>query len=112
MGHAGVVCERLAGVHPGRYRPPIGERDPLSAALWSLIDDRRILLKARIAAMGEMGLGDLVWMAETVQQMELLAALARELYAQDAGGWRSVGAGVARERRGRPLGQRRGLRAA
>ena len=44
MGMPASSASVLPGFHPGRYRPPIGERDPLSAALWSLIDDRRILL--------------------------------------------------------------------
>ena len=57
----------------------------MSAVLWSLIDARRLVLKARVSVLDQFGLVDLVRMAEIVEELELLAALARQLHAEAVG---------------------------
>ena len=53
----------------------------MSAALWSLINARRGVLRDRSDAMVELGLFDAVWAAALLEEMKLLASLARQLHA-------------------------------
>lgn len=52
----------------------------MSAALWSLINARRGVLRDRMDTMDELGVDDLVWAASVVDETQVLAGLARELH--------------------------------
>ena len=52
---------------------------------WAVIHQRRHVLNERMAALDELGIPDVLWYADTVDQMQTLADLALALYADHVG---------------------------
>jgi hypothetical protein len=57
----------------------------VSAALWSLIDARRVVLRERMDSMFALGMEDIVWAAAITEEFELLRDVALQLHAEAIG---------------------------